>query len=179
MARPHTLQTKYSEEEIERGLRMLAVLNSAERASQQSGIPESTLTWWRRHIHADRYQRIRAEMLPRIQEEMAQQAEAAALEQGEVAMELLEQLKSRISEMRPVDAANALRNVETAKGINVDKTLVLRGQPNQIVEHRDTSQILDAIKRRFPSGVVDADSEDISDAEVDAEGPRHALSGES
>lgn len=175
MPEPGMIERVYSEEEIERGLRMLAALNSSTTAEARTGIPSSTLRYWRRHKHAARYDRIRQEMMPRIQKEMAEQAEAAALEQGEVAMEILNQLRTRIADMKPADAASALRNVETAKGINVDKALILRGQPTQITEHRAAPELLDAIARRFPSGVVDGEAEEIGEAEEatdqPAEGP--------
>jgi hypothetical protein len=68
-----------------------------------------------------------------------------------------------------VNLPGALRNVETAKAINVDKSALLRGRPTQIVERRDAAELL---RKLQATGVVALDLPAVdSTAEEVEDGP--------
>ena len=159
-------QRSYEMEDVERGLQTLARVISANVASELTGIPAETLRYWRRNTHAARFHEIESAIKTDVSERMASEAERAAVEQGEVAFQLLDHLRGRIGQMNGTEAAKTLRDLETAKAINIDKALLLRGRPTQITEHRSANEVLDSLKRRFPQGIVDADAEEIEDAEA-------------
>jgi hypothetical protein len=147
--------TKYTEQEVEEALSVLAVVGNDAEASRRTGIPKATLCNWRNNVHATRYDEIRAEVLPKIREALAAQAEQAAQEQGYAAQLLLAKLVEEIPNMKPGEVAGALRNLETSKAINIDKSQLLRGQPTSIIEKRDSQQILDSLAARFSQLVYD------------------------
>ena len=159
-------QRRYVEEDIERGLTMLALCGgnwrrAGERLREQGfDIPPKTLESWKRQTHTQRYEETRARLLPRIQEKIAAEAEDLAIAYAETERQALEAFD--LSSLSPKDAAGAIRNLATAKAINVDKAQLMRGNPTQIVEKRDAGEILSKLKSRI--GSVDVESEEITDA---------------
>lgn len=125
------------------------------------GISATTLTKWRDETHSNRYDEIRARMLPRLQQKMTEEAEYLAIREADLAHELLDRVESGIGSLTAKDAALALVKVETAKAINVDKSQLLRGNPTQIVEKRDPEEILRSLAKRFPQLVVEGTAEEL------------------
>jgi hypothetical protein len=159
--------THYTDEQVERGLLALAELGSSRKASAETGIPDKTLREWRRTTHRERFDQIRTQFLPKIRERIARDAEDLALRYAEAEHEALDALD--VTELKPADLANALPRLATARGISTDKANVMRDKPTQITEVRGGVEIINSLSNRFPHLVsdVDADSEDITDAQVD------------
>jgi hypothetical protein len=159
---------RYTEEEIERGLEALAVCGgSTRRASRELAargleIPHPTLQDWKT-LHADRYQRMRDEVVPRIHGKLAEESEDLAREYGEVEREAIAILRERLPELRPHEGGNALRNLATSRAISIDKASVLRGRPTRITEHRSADEILEKWRKLGviePNEVVDGTVEE-------------------
>jgi transposase-like protein len=157
------IRREYTDEQKEQALARLAVQPNCAAVGRELGIPKATLLLWKK-TYATRYEEIRSEILPRIQAKMAVDAEDAALRQAELEAILEEQLLRGVADLSPKDAAGALRNVSTAKAINVDKSQLLRGNPTAIVETRDASDIARSIRDRFPHLVIDSTCEELPPA---------------
>lgn len=169
--------------EIDKALTVLAYYGgNAARASQELGIPRSTLTLWRRETHRDRYLEIAEREGPRLEALAASQARETIIRAGEAEHDLLDLLSDRIHEAETPEPqrdnfksdtlyelaytawikrgsskelselAGTVQRISTAKGINGTKLLELTGRPTQVVEHRDPKQAAAALARRL--GVV-------------------------
>jgi hypothetical protein len=105
-------------------------------------------------VHSQRYQQLRQELVPRIHAKIAAECEDTARFAGQVEREMLVKLAKDFEQLAPRDQAGAIRNVSTVKAINVDKAALLRGQPTEIVEHRQGADELWAeLEAMFPSVV--------------------------
>jgi hypothetical protein len=150
---PRRKGERYSEEEIERGLLEVAMCRGNTRraarqlAAQGITIPRTTLETWTNRLHPQRYADIQERVLPMIHQRMAEQSEELAQAYAEAEYEALAQLRRRVPDMRASDAASAVRNLATSRGISVDKAALLRGQPTAIEERRDVGEILFALER--------------------------------
>lgn len=114
-------------------------------------IPYRTLQEWKTS-RASRYADIRERTLAQVHERMAAECEALVEAEAKVEWDLVKHLGGNIEELNPKDAAGAIRNMATARGINTDKRAVLRGQPTEIVEHRNADDLL----RRLQSmGIIE------------------------
>lgn len=169
MARPHNLQTRYSEEEVERGLQTVALVggNCAE-ASRRLDMPEETLRVWAKEMHADRYREIRTELVPQIHAKVAQDSEDLALSLAEAEKQTLEQFMGQIEELDPKDTTTALRNLTVSKGINVEKAQLGRDRPTAIVQQRELAYVRAALQQLgvLVNGTAEEDQPQITDAEV-------------
>jgi hypothetical protein len=79
---------------------------------------------------------------------------------------MIVKLAKDYKQLAPRDQAGAIRNVSTTKAINVDKPALLRGQPTEIVEHRQDVGELWAEFEAMSPGVVNGEAVEITDAEV-------------
>jgi hypothetical protein len=130
-------------------------------------IPRRTLYSWATENQVERYQRLRVELAPRIAAKIAAECEDTAELAGRVERGMLAQFEKDYSKLEPRDQAGAIRNVSTTKGINIDKAALLRGQPTEIVGHRhDVGELWSEFAAMFPSVVVEAEAEEITDADV-------------
>jgi hypothetical protein len=162
----NNLGRRYDQGEVHRALTMIALTagNCAEasrrlkRADEPLNVPSSTLKYWRGQQHTSTYESIREELQGRLRGILAAQAEDNARTAGELEADIMDRLKKEVAAGKPADVATiarAVREMATTKGINTDKALVLRGQPNVIEEKRSASEILNALQRKFPQGVID------------------------
>ena len=77
---------------------------------------------------------------------------------------MLAKLGEDFEKLPPRDQPGAIRNISTSKAINIDKAALLRGQPTEIVEHRQaTAELWAEFAAMFPS-VVNGTAEEITDA---------------
>lgn len=130
--REMTRGKKYSAEDVERGLAALAVNGSSEIASEQTGIPASTLRTWKLR-QPDEFDELRREKrTPLIEELWAGARDAIA------------RIRDQIKEASAKDAAVIL-------GILVEKALLAGGEPTEI-----TSQLPQIVYR----GVDDSEYEE-------------------
>jgi hypothetical protein len=158
---------RYSTEEVEQGVTALALMNGnagrAHRELRALGVqvPRRTLGSWTR-IHADRYEAIKRDVVPRIHRRMADQAEELADRYAEAELTALERLVPKLQELKPAEVTGALRNLATSRGISVDKSLLLRGQPNMIVQHHhDIEADLRMLQSLGVADVVDSTAEEV------------------
>lgn len=140
--RSNRVQRTYSEAEIDRGLFAYALCSGngrrAEELTARDGdpIPAGTLEGWARYRHADRYARVREEVLPKIAAANAEQMDNLLRREIELEGELIERVREEMPNLKPGDVAGALRNVAVTKSLNAEKAAILRGQPTQIVSHK-------------------------------------------
>lgn len=159
-------RTDYSEEEIEHALAALAINPTITEVAKELGIKPDTIRGWKKRF-ATRYDELRAEILPKMRAKMAAQAEDAALAQGALAEQMATALAGKIKDMSGAELAKAMQSSEVAKGINIDKARLLRGEPTVIIEKRDSEEILESIAKRFPRLVAnEAETVDITAVEV-------------
>jgi hypothetical protein len=129
-------------------------------------VPFQTLHQWATKTQTERHQQLRAELVPRIHAKIAAECEDTAELAGQLERQMIVKLAKDYKELAPRDQAGAIRNVSTTKAINVDKAAPFRGQPTEIVEHRqDVSELWAEFEAMFP-GVVNGEGVEITDAEV-------------
>jgi hypothetical protein len=168
--------SRYSDAEIETGLRALALVSGNQREAssllrkQGITIPRSTLYAWATSQHATRYRQIQQEVMPAIYDRIAQRSERLADDLADVEERLAEQMRRQAPELAARDTAGALRNVSVAKGIAIDKATVARGRPTQITATADVTDLLKQLASRFGRQV---NSEPV-DAEAVTEEPDEA-----
>src|SRR5215210_4027726 len=126
-------QTDYTSEEIGRGLLQLAVHGSARKAARELAaqghkISESTLRTWKVR-HAERFREIATRDAKRVREAMAQECLETAHEAGETEREALAKTREQLKDGSVKDASTAARNAAVVKGISLDHSLKLRGEP--------------------------------------------------
>ena len=145
---------RYTEEEITKGLTLCALTGSYAQAARlleedenSPSISEETLGRWCRQTKRERYEALRTELMPRIQARAAAASEDVVTRAVAKEAELLEKIDPE--SLKPLEAAQALRNVSVTAGIANDRVLKLRGMPTQIVEHRDASELLAKVRQRI------------------------------
>jgi hypothetical protein len=141
--RSHT----WTPEQVEIALTTLATAGTSTRASKQLEqidihITPEQLRSMRNRQYPNRYAVIQAQLGPELRKrrEAGTLAAATALEAVELAA--IEQMAESIQRLDPRDIPAAVKNITTAKAINIDKHLVQSGLPNQITEHRDAGSLL-------------------------------------
>lgn len=158
---------RYGNPEIERALIAVAYTNGnthqAARDLAEDGlnIDHKTLWRWSRRLHVDRYEELRAEVLPRIRAHAAERHMALADAQMDVSRRMTERLAEEIEDVPARDLPGGIRNVTTAAAVHTDKAQLLNDQPTQIVK-REASEVLRALKAR---GII-IDGGEVLDAEV-------------
>lgn len=121
-------------------------------------VPFQTLHRWVTMDHVGRYEHLRHEVAPRIAEKVAVEAEDLARRYAEAEMATLEKYGRELGDLKVGEAAGALRNLATSRGISTDKASVLRGRPAAIVEHKSQAEIL---RRLAELGVIEGTAEEI------------------
>ena len=148
-------RSRYSEAEIELGLRSLAIVSgNARKASallrrQDVEIPRTTLQLWASDLYAERYAQIKRELMPAIYDRIAERSENVVEDLADLEDQLVDQLRRQAPELAPRDTAGALRNVAVSKAVNIDKASVIRGRPTEITAHADVTDILKSLKRDY------------------------------
>lgn len=129
--------TVHAPEDIERGLAALVIAGSSTRASEVTGINDATLRAWKSK-HADRYEQLRHELEPQIARTIAAEAETLAQRIALLEHATVDRIEATIDELKPGEAAGALRNLSTSKALQVDKiSSPLRERPSH-VQHSTT-----------------------------------------
>lgn len=140
-----SLRPKTPEAHIERALMALAVHNGnsrkAAKALAEDGIhhPFQTIWGWQK-IYAERYEAIRAEVLPALRAQQAEAHRQLAQRQLEGSLEAADLVAERLPKMEDKDLVNAMGKFDIGTGIHTEKALLLEGQPTQIVQ-RTSEQI--------------------------------------
>jgi hypothetical protein len=122
-----------SEEDIGRGLSAVAYFSGNTRAAAKAlkeqglSVPRSTLRDWQR-THADRYETLRADLIPRVHERVAEKHLELADAQMEASWEFLQRLRTEKENIPPRDLSTVQRNLDVGSAVHTDKALALRGQ---------------------------------------------------
>lgn len=155
----------YTPEDVDTGLTALTLLGSSKTAAthlreQGLNVSDSTLRGWKSR-YADRLAQIQEREAPEVARRVASRSEAVAMKAIEIEERLLAKLDQSIDELKPADAAAALRNVTTSKSLNFDRLSgPIRGRPNVIVEKIDAGQALLEMARRLGIAVDSTAIED-------------------
>jgi hypothetical protein len=130
---PTRRQHRYNVEDIDRALCATAYFNGNTRRAasalkgQGLSIPRSTIRGWLT-THADRYETLRADLLPRIHERVAEKHLELADAQMDASWEFLDRLLKEKDNIPPRDLSTVQRNLDTGSGIHTDKAAMLRGK---------------------------------------------------
>lgn len=162
--------THYSPAQVDAALLALATTGSGRLAAQQVDVPERTIQDWR-HRYAQRYQELADKHQRQIEDVIVQQARDTAIMAGDIERQVLERLSTQVDSLDAKDAAATVRNLSTAKGINVDKLLTLTGRPSQVTEHRSTDDLMRKLES-LKVKAIDATAEEIP---TPTEGPTSRL----
>jgi hypothetical protein len=166
------IRRDYTTEEIDRALVEVALCNGNTRAAHRNlkaegvHIPRPNIERWARVLYRQRYQELRAELVPRIHAKIAANCEDRAEQADELERKMLAKFGEDFEQLAPRDQAGAIRNVSTVKAINVDKAALLRGQPTEIVKHeRSTDELWAEFRQMFPS-IIPGTAVEITDADL-------------
>ncbi len=131
--------------------------------AQGHDIPARTLGYWKT-LRADQYAQLQAELAPQMAERIAADAEAFIMQATEVEGLLLQELAAKRANLTANETAGALRNVTTAKTLNLDKIASpLRGRPSRVTEVRDVADILRSLENKLPKPAIDTTATEITD----------------
>lgn len=143
--------SKYSAEEIERGLVLLAlesgnVTRTRKLLKQEWGkAPDAnTIARWLER-YRDHYAEIRQKVAPELKLRMAEVHADLAARLADLENRTIDELEQEIADLSPKDKANLLRNAAVSSGIHIDKAQILRGDPSAIVERRELPEIVRAL----------------------------------
>ena len=144
-----------------RGDRRLGEGPQAARGPRPSRVPDRTLRIWKETQYADRFREIAANHTREVRDTIAQEQIEIAIAAGDVERVALAKVHSQIEDAELKDVSTAGRNAAVSKGIALDKHLLYRGEPTQIVRHQQASDILAQIKKIAPGLVVEGDAQDV------------------
>ena len=157
-------QRDYDLEEIERGLRAVAVAGgntrlASRRLKEMHGldIPASTLRRWVESVHADRYAEVRVEEAERVQRLAASEFEDLGRRAMRITHKGLDRLENEMDDLPLRDVPAAVRNVATVAGISQSNVQMTRERP---VITRTTATISEApeiIKRLEAMKILEPD----------------------
>lgn len=146
------IEKSYAESEIEAGLLELAMVNgnrrqASERLAERGiEIPAGTLEGWMKSVHAERYQRIRADVVPRIIQEQRDEFSSLISQHNDNEAKLAEKLANELDALAPKDIGKAIQQTAVAKGINNQNAALADGRPTEIKRIEDIGDIIRAMK---------------------------------
>jgi hypothetical protein len=159
---------RHTEEDREVGLLALATIGNSEEASRQLKrqgyrIPARTLRDWQERYH-ERYIELRTEAAPYWRERAAATLEDLLPQLTEAQQLYLDRAIETASETKGSEAARAVKDLNIATGVTIDKVNALRGQPTRTIEHRyDVGQLDQALLKLLEEAEAEAP---VTDAEV-------------
>lgn len=139
---------KHTEKEITESLMAMIAwagnANAASRALKAKGISVSgtTLTQWTREKYYDRYDKMREQYAAQLEGQLAHEYRDIARLAVEVEREALEYMREYMKSGKERDPSRAAANAATVAAKMTDKVMSLTGRPTQIVETRNTEEIL-------------------------------------
>lgn len=136
----------WSLEDRERGLTAWVLAGSSIKASELTGISDSTLRDWKQE-DPDRFDKLREDLEPRVVKKIAAEAESLAIQIAEREAKLLDSLDdAAIAKLEAKDIAGTLRNLSTSKALQLDKvSSPLRERPSHVQPTMD----LEGLKRQL------------------------------
>lgn len=97
---------------------------------------------WRDRMYADRLQKRREELAPVIEARLAADMLDNATLASDVTRLAIQKTRDMLEAGRVQDPSRVARDLSQVATQAVDKRLALQGRPTQIVEHRDTAEII-------------------------------------
>ena len=101
-----------------------------------------TLMNWARGVHWERYEHLRETWAAKVEQAVANDMRDAAREAVDVQRLAVQRARERLEAGRDDDPAKSAASLARVAQSNTDKLLTLTGRPSQIVDNRDTEQIL-------------------------------------
>jgi hypothetical protein len=147
--------------DIDSALGLLAVNggNLAQTARQTSRAPATLRDW--RESHPARYREHCERIAQAVERDIVIGARNLAQSVGETERLALERTHEQLEANQAKDPSGVLLRLATTKGIQLTKLLELTGRPTQIVEHRDASELMRAIRSRVT--VLEGEATEITD----------------
>jgi transposase-like protein len=137
----------WSHEDKERGLAALVIAGSSQKASELTGISDSTLRSWRT-ANPERYEKLRTELHGKVAEQIASDAEEMAQRLYRIEVKMADKLEAEIDTLNAKDLSGAFRNVSTSKALQIDKvSSPLRERPSHVQQSRDLDSVVSAMAR--------------------------------
>ena len=164
---------RYSEAEKQAALTALILAGgNSEKVGKELGISPNTLRDWR-STDSDLYERLRNDLAPVIAEKIAADAEALAVTLTEVEQKIAQHVLDHLEDLKPGEAASALRNVSTSKALQFDKlSSPVRGRPTVIHAAQDAGQALVEMGRRLGIA-IDSTAVEIPQNPTELEAPKN------
>jgi transposase-like protein len=143
----------WSHEDKERGLAALVIAGSSQKASELTGISDSTLRSWRT-ANPERYEKLRTELHGKVAEQIASDAEEMAQRLYRIEVKMADKLEAEIDTLNAKDLSGAFRNVSTSKALQIDKvSSPLRERPSHVQQSRDLAYDGERRAKRASSAV--------------------------
>lgn len=145
---------RYSDIDRERGLQALAICSgntaTASELLAEAGheIPGATLRNWKVKHH-DQYAEVQARVRELVVKDMAEESDALARLYAKLERQTAERLVANVETLDARDLAGTLRNLATGRGISLDKSAMLRGEPQVVVETKRSPEELYAVLARL------------------------------
>ncbi len=144
----------YTEEDVEDALHHLAnfggnVNRTRVFLEQEKNlyINNQILTRWARFKFAQRYSEIQTKLRATIGETVAAKLSENASQAADLNQEILDRLAENVYELDVKELPGAAKAMAQTASINIEKSLLLRGQPTDIVATRSPEEILRELKR--------------------------------
>jgi len=159
---------KTSEIDIEAGLLALAAHNGNSRkaaaflAGQQGSQHDHTTLWEWKHRYPERYQALRAEILPKIREQAADEHMDLAQKAMSAEAKVLARLDKEVDDLPVKELPGAARNMAVASAVHSEKAQLFNDQPTGRVSVDLPSLIREAKSLGIePTKVLNLEAEEI------------------
>lgn len=129
--------------------------NSSVRASEATGVPETTIRRWVDQ-NQERLHELRAQNQAEFDKHIAAKAEGIQLQAFQVVAKLIEKVDTDLEAGKIRNPDQAAQRMATVLGIVTDKWLLIQGRPTSIVDNGDAAQKMRSLQARFPWLVVDS-----------------------
>jgi hypothetical protein len=153
--------TKYTAEQVTRGLMMMVVWNGNQTEARKSliaedglDVPASTLKSWCTTSHRDQYEQLRAQYAPELEEQLVKAYRTVASRAVAVQMKAVEEAEKRLDRGADTDPARTAASLAKVSQTSTDKLMSLTGRPAVITEDRSMNEILRSLAAKIPGLVV-------------------------
>lgn len=106
------------------------------------------------------FQKRREQLAPRLEAKLADDMLANAMRATNAEAFCIERIEEMLEEGRVQDPSRVARDLSQIRTQAVDKRLALQGRPTQITEHRDVSELVNALVGMKVAEVVDSTAEE-------------------
>lgn len=114
----------------------------------------------------DGYQKRREQLAPRLEAKLADDMLANAQRATNAEAFCIERIEEMLAEGRVQDPSRVARDLSQIRTQSIDKRLALQGRPTQITEHRDVSELVNALVGMKVAEVVDSTATDETSIEI-------------